>query len=256
MGGRQRRSRRDGRLEGRRLARDCAVRFGRRIGEARRVRKWTQAQLGDRVGLSNARISQIEAGNGTGTSVETLFTLSYVLGITLRLELARDAHSDPADAGHLMIQELMLRLAHRTGRARTFELATRPLETGHSIDVCQRDDVRRILYIEECWNSLGNINAAVRSTRRKIAETEQLAVAIAGDGAPYRVAACWIVRATRANRALLARYPEVFAATFTGSSALWVTALTRAAAEPPAELGLVWCDVAATRLWPWRRRHG
>ncbi len=243
-----------GRLAGRRLAREAAARLGSRISEARRRRNWTQARLGDGVGLSNARISQIEAGNGTGVTVETLFALSYALGIPLRLEFARDAAHDPVDAGHLKIQELMLRLAHRAGRARMFELATRPLDTGHSIDVCQRDDARRVLYIEECWNTFGNINAAVRSTRRKIAEAQQLAVALAGERDPYRVAACWIVRATRTNRALLARYPEVFGATFTGSSALWVRALTDATAEPPAELGLVWCDVGATRLFAWRRQ--
>jgi hypothetical protein len=58
--------------------------------------------------------------------------------------------------------------------------------------------------LNECWNTFGSINAAVRSTKRKVAETENLAVAIAGDSAPYRVAACWIVRDTKRNRELLA----------------------------------------------------
>jgi transcriptional regulator with XRE-family HTH domain len=254
MGGRQRRSRAEGRLVGRRLARECAARFGSRISEARRRRGWTQAALGGKVGLSNSRISQIEAGNSAGVSLETLFALGHVLDLPLRVEFGRDAAGEPADAGHLKVQELMLRLAHRTGRARTFELPTRPLDTGHSIDVCLRDDAQRVLFIEECWNTFGNINAAVRSTRRKVAEAEQFAVAIGGEGEPYRVAAVWIVRDTRANRQLLARYPEVFATTFSGSSAQWVRALTEATARPPAALGLVWCDVHATRLAAWRRR--
>jgi hypothetical protein len=87
----------------------------------------------------------------------------------------------------------------------------------------------------------------------KMAEAEALAVAIAGEGEPYRVAACWIVRDTKRNRQIIASYPEVFASTFTGSSAAWVRTLTTPGAAPPAELGLVCCDLRATRLFAWRR---
>jgi hypothetical protein len=44
----------------------------------------------------------------------------------------------------------------------------------------------------------------------------------------------------------------VFDAKFPGSSLAWVRALT-GCADPPAEPGLVWCDVGATRLFAWRR---
>jgi hypothetical protein len=71
--------------------------------------------------------------------------------------------------------------------------------------------------------------------------------------APYTVAACWIIRATRRNRELVARYPELFASRFPGSSIGWVHALARRI-EPPSEPGLVWSDVRATRLFAWRRR--
>ncbi len=63
----------------------------------------------------------------------------------------------------------------------------------------------------------------------------------------------WLVRATARNRALVARYPEVFAARFPGSSAGWVRALV-AGAPTPTGTGLVWCDVASTRVFAWRRR--
>jgi hypothetical protein len=160
---------------------------------------------------------------------------------------------EPTDAGHLGIQELVLRLGRSTGRTRTFELPTRPADPALSVDVGLRDDRQRVLMLNECWNTFGSINAAVRSTKRKVAETENLAVAIAGDSAPYRVAACWIVRDTKRNRELLARYPEIFASTFTGSSAAWVRALTDSDAPPPVGLGLVWCDLRATRLFAWRK---
>jgi hypothetical protein len=179
--------------------------------------------------------------------------LSAALGIPLRIDFLRDVIAEPVDAGHLKLQELVLRLGRLTGRARTFELATKPLETGHSIDVCLRDDAQRVLVINECWNTFGNVNASVRSTRRKMAEAEQMAAAIGGDAGPYRVAALWIVRDTRANRELIARYPEVFGAAFTGSSVQWVATLTAAGTEPPTELGLVWCDRDASRVFAWRR---
>jgi hypothetical protein len=63
------------------------------------------------------------------------------------------------------------------------------------------------------------------------------------------------VRDTRVKRALLDRYPEIFAATFVASSDRWVRALTKPGHDPPTELGLVWCDRDATRLFAWRRRQ-
>lgn len=153
--------------------------------------------------------------------MEVWFALAQALGVHLKVEFGRDPVQEPDDAGHLAIQELALRLGRPTGRARTFELPTRPANPSLSIDVCLRDDPQRMLIIEECWNSFGNINESIRSTRRKFAEAERLAVAIGGDQGAYRIAAVWIVRDTRRNREIVARYPEVFAAAFTGSSRHW-----------------------------------
>jgi hypothetical protein len=168
------------------------------------------------------------------------------------VEFARDRREEPADAGHLKIQELVLRQGRAAGYRGTFELPTRPTDPSRSADVGLRDDFHRRLVLLECWNVIGDIGAAARSTARKLSEAEALATAIWG-GSPRRVSGCWVIRATRRNRELVARYPEVFSARFPGSSAGWVRALV-AGTEPPAEPGMVWCDVAATRLFPWRRR--
>jgi hypothetical protein len=62
------------------------------------------------------------------------------------------------------------------------------------------------------------------------------------------------VRDTRRNRELIERYPHIFDSRFPGSSSAWVRVL--AAGGPlPAEPGLVWCDVNATRLYARRRRN-
>ncbi|MEP7378447.1 MAG: helix-turn-helix transcriptional regulator [Chloroflexota bacterium] len=240
------------RLEGARSARAVATMMGNMVLSARERRHWARVQLGVRVGLSATRIGQIERGDGAGVSLEVWFALAAALDMPLNVAFGRDPVREPDDAGHLKIQELMLRLARLAGRHRTFELATRPASPSFSIDVGVRDDALRVFFIEECWNTFGSINGAVRSTRRKIAEAEQLAVATGGEGA-YGVAAVWIVRDTRRNREIVTRYPEVFTAAFTGSSRLWVQALTQKGVAPPTEPGLVWCDVKATRLFAWRK---
>lgn len=246
-------SRAGARVEGRRLARLATTGLGASVRAARKRRGWSQQQLAKRIGLTHGRVGQIERNESAGPSLEVWYALGNALEMPFKAEFARDKAEEPLDAGHLGIQDLALRLGRALGFTRTFELSTRPANPSLSIDVGLRDDTRRLLIIEECWNTFGNINASIRSTRRKIAEAEELAVAAGGDRGPYRVAACWIVRDTRRNREIVARYPEVFASTFTGSSRQWVAALTRQGVSPPEELGLVWCDLRATRLFAWRK---
>lgn len=237
------------------------ARLGGEVRAARLRRRRTQQQVADDAGVSRSAESAIERGLGGGQTLDTLQRVALAAGRPLVVSLERDRLEDTADAGHLAIQELMLRLGRRAGAAGSFELATRPAEPWRSTDVGLRDDRRRILVLIECWNTFGDLGSAARSSERKRAEAAMFAVAIGG-ARPYRVATCWVVRATKRNRALVARYPEVFRARFPGSSLGWVRALTetstaagaRRPPEPPAEPGLVWCDVPATRLFAWRQR--
>ena len=199
-------------------------------------------------------MSAIERGLGGSHTLDAWQRLALAAGRPLIVNLQRDPLEDTADARHLAMQELVLRLGRRAGFTGSFELSHRQLEPWRSTDVGLRDDRRRILILIECWNSFGDVGAAARASNRKLAEAEQLAVFLGGDR-PYRVATCWVVRDTARNRALLERYPEAFAARLPGSSRAWVDGLTRATAVP-AEPALVWCDRAATRLFAWRRRRG
>jgi transcriptional regulator with XRE-family HTH domain len=229
------------------------ARLGAEVRESRRRRRLTQQQLADLAGISRSAESRIELGYGGGHTFDTWQRLTLALGRPLTVTLGRDALEEPRDAGHLAMQELVLRLGRARGLVRSFELRTRPAEPWRSTDVALRDDRRRSLYLLECWNTFGDVGAAARSTNRKIAEAEDFGVAIGGE-APYRVAGCWVVRSTERNRALVSHYPEVFAARCPGSSVGWVRFLSGAAPAPPAEPGLVWCDIGATRLFAWRRR--
>lgn len=190
--------------------------------------------------------------------MDTWQRVALAVGTPLIVKLQRDPLEETADAGHLAIQELLLRLGRRAGYEGLFELAARSSESWRSIDVGLRDDRRRTLILCECWNSFGDVGAAARSASRKLAEAEAFATAIWGD-AMHLVTSCWVVRDTRRNRELVRRYPEVFRSMCPGSSAAWVRALTWARSAdgvniPPAEPGLIWSDVGATRVFAWRQR--
>lgn len=235
----------------RELARVAAA-LGLEVKTARRGRHLTQKQLATLVGVDRSWISKVERGLGGGASLRVWVALGLAVDRPLSAGLARDRQSAPTDAGHLAIQELLLRLARTVGRTRFVELATRSSDLARSTDVAAIDDRARVVILQEAWNTIGDIGAGLRSSSRKRAEASGLAVLAGGDSGPYMVASCWVVRATEHNRTLVARYPEVFGTAFPGSSTAWVRSLA-VGGSPPAEPGLVWCDVGATRLFAWRR---
>ena len=216
----------------------------------RRRRNWTQSTLGNHAELGRMVISRVEGG-ASPLDMETLDRISLALGVPLAVGFDRDLHDEQNETGHLAMQELLLRITRTSGFERQFEMATRPDEPWRSSDIGLALDKRRLAVDVECWNSFGDLGAATRSSRRKLADLQQLAVARWGAGA--RAGLVWVMRETARNRALINRYPEVFASLFTGSSRAWVTTLTTGS-EPPDGPGLVWCDLATGRLHAWNRR--
>ena len=233
-----------------RRTREQCARLGGEIKSGRTSRRLTQQQLGGRVGLARQSISRAERGHGEGLTLDAWQRIGLALERPLVISLQRPTTGETADAGHLAMQELVLRLGRAAGYALRFELATRPAEPWRSADVGLEDPARKRLVLVECWNTIGDVGAAARSSDRKRSEAEALATSRWGDAGAVGVV--WLVRATARNRALVARYPEVFSARFPGSSARWVQALVEGALAP-REAGLVWCDVAATRVFAWRR---
>lgn len=226
-----------------------AIALGEEIRRERRRRRLTQRALGARIGLSQTGISRLERGLGGRAPLETWIALGVALQRPLAVSLSRPlghGRAEPADAGHLRIQEHVLALASATGRAGTFELPTSPLDPSRSTDVGIRDARYRCRILAECWNTFGDLGAATRATHRKSAEAH-------ATWPDDRVVTVWIVRGTSANRALLARYPRILDASFPGSSRQWVRALTDGDIPPPSEPGLVWFDPASGRLTEHRR---
>jgi transcriptional regulator with XRE-family HTH domain len=237
-----------------RLSRSIAVALGQSTRGGRVRLHMTQRQLAARIGVHQSWISRIELGRGHVLALQTWIAIGVAIGQPLAVAFSRPLGGtrEPRDAGHLAMQERLLTLARETGRTAWLELATRPTDPARSIDVCVRDARHRVLIIAEAWNTFADVGAAARSTARKRAEAADLAATI-DDGTPYRVASVWVVRPSAANRALLARFPGIFAAACPGSSRGWTRALTSAVASPTAQ-GLVWLDPVTGRVTAWRRR--
>jgi transcriptional regulator with XRE-family HTH domain len=212
-------------------ARDQRMRVGAEIRTMRERRGWTRTELARRAGIGRMVESRVERGT-TNLDLDVLQRIGIALGRPLLVTFGRDVHAPPVDAGHLAIQELVLRLGREAGYSGSIELPTRPAEPWRSVDVGLAAPAGHRMILAECWNTFGDIGAAARSTNRKRAELEDLAVGRWGGDASVGVV--WIVRATARNRALLQRYPEVFKARFPAYSRGWVAALTQGT-TPPAE---------------------
>lgn len=251
----ERRRRTNVELLGTTEARSVAVTLGRELKATRQRRHVTQAQLAGRVGLSGARLGELERGEGASASIETWVRLGIAVGRPLAIAFSRDIRvAEPRDAGHLAAQELVLRLARQHGRRADFELPTRPADPARSIDVALRDDAARVLIVIEIWNRLDDLGAAARATSRKVADATGAAVLVGRDDPPYRTACCWLLVDTSANRRLVARYPEILMSRFPGSSLGWVRCLANGR-PPPDEPGVAWIDPRSDRVVAVRWRH-
>jgi transcriptional regulator with XRE-family HTH domain len=238
-------------IEGAREGQAIAATLGGQLRSERKRLGVTQTCLGVRVGLSQSRISELERGLGGVMPLETWISIGIVIGRPLAIAFSRTV--DPAsvltDAGHLEVQEHLLVLGRRHDWRGFFELPTRPTDPSHSVDVCQLAREHRCLLILEAWNRFGDLGMAARSSSRKVAEAAELDVTMRDRS--LRVALCWVVRDTAANRAIVRKYPEILAARFPGSSVGWVAALEDGG-QPPHEPGMVWFDASRGCLRPVR----
>ena len=233
-----RRSRRTARSDGVREANAIAANLGRDAKTTRRQRRLTQAELGDKVGMSQAEISLLEAGRGAHASIETWVAIA-ALGRPIAIGFGRDTVQPLNDAAHLDAQELVARLARGAGWRVRFETPDDPRAPTGSTDL--RLERPGAVALVEIWNRLDDLGAAARSSDRKLAR------------APAGTRSVWLLADTAANHAIVRRYPIVLRSRFPGSSSSWVRALADGG-EPPALPGLAWIDLRAGRLRPWRVR--
>jgi len=231
-------------LEGDREAARIALNLGAELRAARRRARLTQEQLGRRVGLGTTRISELERGLGASAPVSIGARLGMAISRPLAMSFSRDlaASPEPADAGHLAGQELVLRLARQTGRTGVFEMPVGSSATPGVVDVAIRDDIAFVVMLIEIWNRMLDLGSASRSTSRKVTDVAAM-MPLPG----FRVASCWLLVDNAANRAILRRFPEIFRARFSGSSARWTRAIVHGQ-TPPVEPGVAWIDPRSGRI--------
>ena len=103
-------------IDGDREAQSLALNLGRTVRDGRRRMRWSQEQLGAKVGLQRTRIGDIERGEATGTPLIVWVRLGIALRRPIAIAFSRDLEAlTPSDVGHLDGQELVLR-ASTTGR--------------------------------------------------------------------------------------------------------------------------------------------
>lgn len=227
-----------------------AATLGSEARTTRQRRRRTQAQVAGLAGISRARYAEMERGEGDGAPLDVWVRIGLAIDRPLAVSFSRDLElTEPADAGHLAAQELVLRLACATapGRRADFELPTKPADPARSVDICIRDEANRTILLIEIWNRLNDFGAAVRATSRKVADVEAMAVLAGRGGPPFRVAVGWLLVDNAANRRLVARYPAIIRSRFPGSSVAWIGAIT-GGTPPPAEHAIAWVDPRRARL--------
>jgi transcriptional regulator with XRE-family HTH domain len=150
------------------------LRIGGEIRSMRERRGWARTELAARAGVGRMVVSRVERG-ATNLDLEVLQRIGIALGRATGVTFGRDILEAPADAGHLAVQELVLRPGRTAGYTGTFELPTRPTDPWRSIDVGLAKTSDHRLMLVECWNAIGDVGAAARSSERKRAELEAIA---------------------------------------------------------------------------------
>src|SRR6478609_8991128 len=140
-------------------SRDQRIRVGGEIRAMRERRGWSRTELARRAGIGRMVESRIERGE-TNLDIDALHRIGLAMDRPLLVTFGRDMLDGPADAGHLGIQELVLRLGRPAGFAGSFELPTRSHEPWRSVDVGLIDEARRRIILVECWNTIGDVGAA------------------------------------------------------------------------------------------------
>lgn len=243
-------------------ATDLARKLGAALRDARLKAKLSQRQAAEKAGVSQPTWSKLERKRDASFTIGTWDRAAFAVGTALNAYLPEASAADqPRDAVHLKAQELVLSTSKPGGwhglpeerfdaDARTSRFADVFLERQQPSD--QADEVALMEVID--W--FDDVGQPMRNWQRRLDGVERYALAhITDEDKPLpRVSGCWIVRATRRNRELVAQHQNLFATRFPGSGRAWLAALTDPAKSIPDQPALLWISVSGDRLFPARWR--
>lgn len=238
-----------------RHAGELAARLGAALKDARRAARLTQAESAHRAGLTQPTWSSLENDRDPRYTLLTWDCAAFAVGATLETFLrGGSAAGLPRDAAHLRAQELIIRMAVRGDwKALPEELIDREARTSRAADVLlyrRRASEAAEYALMEVIDWFSDVGAPMRAWASRQDAVDRYAVArmVADDPLP-RTSGCWIIRATRRNRDLIATHSHTFRARFPGSGTLWLKALTDPHAAIPGEAALMWVSVSGERLF-------
>jgi len=238
-----------------RHAADLAARLGRAIRDARVRAGLTQVAAASRAGLSQGTWSRLENDRDPRYTLGTWDRAAHATGTVLSAYLPEASGADrPRDAVHLKGQELIIRTALAGGwQSLPEELIDREARTSRAADVLlhRRVPQRAPEYaLMELIDWFDDVGAPIRQWQRRLDAVERHAIArMRSDDELPKVGGCWVVRATRRNRELIAEHRNLFRARFPGSGHAWLAALTDKDAPLPIQPGLLWVTVSGDRLY-------
>ena len=184
----------------------------------------------------------MERGLGQQASLETWASIAAATGQQLAAFIERVPGTTlPRDYEHLKRQQLVIATARPGGWAATVEQGIDPdWERPRSIDVVLMRAARGEIAVVEVWNLVDDVGAAFRGLDAKVARMTRQQGAATSE--------LMVMRGTRRNRALVHDFKALFRAQFPASSAAWLAALMAPDKPMPAKPGLLWTDVAGTRM--------
>lgn len=211
--------------------------------------------MATRAGISRGRWADLEAGRDGSATVATLNRAAFAVGGSLDAWVKQTSAADqPKDSVHLRNQELVIRMSKPGGwEPLPEEFLDREARTSRAADVLLRrrgqDGVREYaLWSVTDW--VDDVGAIVRDFTRRLAAVDRYAIArMTGDDPLPRTAGCWLLRATRRNRQLIAEHRHFFRARFPGAGRAWLAALANASAPLPKDAALLWVSVNGERLF-------
>jgi hypothetical protein len=195
--------------------------------------------------------SHLERGGAGTASLETLAACAAAVDAQLATFLQAVPGADlPRDVEHLRRQQLVIAVGRRGGWTARPERPIDPdARRSRSIDVELERSARLEIAVIEIHDLVADGGDAMRGLADKVGAVRRMVPR------GWTVSGLIVLRGTSRNQALVRDLPDLFAARFPAASAGWIAALGTPERPMPRDDGLVWTDVAGTRLYAARLKR-